>query len=286
MQNNKPSRTAAHVAALRGLGPLLPPSARLVDDPFGAEWTGCGRLRRLAKAMPAAAQQISRPAWRWLLYMQVRTFALDEEVIRFAQSGGRQLVLLGAGLDARALRLRRLGLRVFEIDHPATQAKKRQLLGDVATFVAWDFEHDPLRLLPERLCDLGYRRDERGCVVWEGVTMYLSEIANEETFAMLADLLAADSVVAFTYFAKELLAAPAWPERLVRQFLASCGEPWVFGWEPDRLPAWLAARGFALEHDDTTAALAVRWLPADLAMKVKGDQRRIALARRLAVVVS
>ena len=39
-------------------------------------------------------------------------------------------------------------------------------------------------------------------------------------------------------------------------------------------------------HDDTTAALAVRWLPADLAMKVKGDQRRIALARRLAVVVS
>src|SRR5262249_22026998 len=169
MENDKPSRTAAHVAALRGLGPLLPPSARLVDDPFGAEWTGCGRLRRLAKVVPAAAQRGSRPAWRWLLYMQVRTFALDEEVIRFAQSGGRQLVLLGAGLDARALRLRRLGLQVFEIDHPATQAKKRRLVGDAATFVAWDFERDPLRLLPERLCDLGYRCDERGCVVWEGV---------------------------------------------------------------------------------------------------------------------
>jgi methyltransferase (TIGR00027 family) len=144
---------------------MLPPSARLIDDPWGAEWTGFGRLRRLAQAMPAAAQWLSRPAWRWLIYMQVRTFALDQEVVRFAQAGGRQLVLLGAGLDARALRLRRLGLRVFEVDHPATQARKRELLGDAATFVAWDFEDDPLRLLPGRLCDLGYRRAERGCVV-------------------------------------------------------------------------------------------------------------------------
>jgi O-methyltransferase involved in polyketide biosynthesis len=149
--------------------------------------------------------------------------------------------------------------------------------------VAWDFEHDPLGLLPERLCDLGYQRDERGCVVWEGVTMYLSEAANGAMFAMLADLLAADSAIAFTYFAKELLTAPGWQERWMRQFVASRGEPWVFGWEPDRLPGWLAARGFALEHDDTTAALAARWLPAALAAKLKEDKRRIALARRRAV---
>ena len=141
MQNDKPSRTAEHVAALRGLGALLPLSARLIDDPWGAQWTGCGRLRRLAQAMPAAGQWLSRPAWRWLLYMQVRTFALDQEVVGFAEVGGRQLVLLGAGLDARALRLRSLGLRVFEIDHPATQARKRELVGDAATFAAWDFEH-------------------------------------------------------------------------------------------------------------------------------------------------
>jgi len=280
MKHGRPSRTAEHVAALRGLGVLLPPSARLIDDPWGAEWTGCGRLRRLAAVTPALAQRVSRPMWRWLLYMQVRTFALDQEVVRFAQAGGRQLVLLGAGLDARALRLRSLGLRVFEVDHPATQAKKRRLVGDAATFVAWDFERDPVRWLPKRLCDLGYQPEERGCVVWEGVTMYLSEAANAATFAMVADLLSADSVVAFTYFSKELLAASAWRDRLMRQFVASHGEPWVFGWEPDRLPAWLAARGFTLEHDDTTMALALRWLPADFAAKLNEDQRRIALARR------
>jgi methyltransferase (TIGR00027 family) len=286
MKPGRPSRTAEHVAALRGLGPLLPPPARLIDDPLGAEWTSYGWLRRLAAMMPAAAQRLSRPMWRWLLYMQVRTYALDQEVVRFAESGGRQLVLLGAGLDVRALRLRHLGLRVFEIDHPATQVriqnKKRQLAGDAATFVAWDFEHDPLERLPQRLGDLGYRRDERGCAVWEGVTMYLSEAANAATFAMLADLLSPGSIVAFTYFAKELLASTGWRDRLMRQFVARHGEPWIFGWEPERLPAWLAAHGFALEHDDSTVALAAQWLPSNLAARLKEDQRRIVLARRSA----
>jgi methyltransferase (TIGR00027 family) len=282
MRRDQPSRTAAHVAALRGLGVLLPPQARLVDDPFGAFWTGYGRLRRLAEVMPAAAQRLSWPLWRWLLYMQVRTFALDQEVVRFAQAGGRQLVLLGAGLDARALRLRDLGLHVFEIDHPATQARKRQLAGEAATFVAWDFEHDPLERLPARLCDVGYQRADRACVVWEGVTMYLSEAANAATFAMLADLLAPDSVVAFTYFTKQLLQAPALRERFIRRFVARRGEPWVFGFEPDALPAWLAARGFSLERDAATAALAAQWLPAAFAARLNEDQRRIALARRTA----
>lgn len=281
MRNDKPSRTAAHVAALRGLGALLPPCAQLVDDPWGAEWTGLGRLRRLAKAMPAAGQLMSRPAWRWLLYMQVRTFALDQDVVRFAAAGGRQLVLLGAGLDARALRLRGLGLQVFEVDHPATQGRKRELARDAATFVACDFERDALRHLPGELCNLGYQREERGCVVWEGVSMYLSEAANTETFAMLADLLAADSVVAFSYFSKAQLQAAAKRERLIRQAVARWGEPWRFGFEPDLLAGWLAARGFALEHDETTATLAARWLPAHLAAKLKGDQRRVALACRI-----
>src|SRR5262249_48259492 len=151
-----------------------------------------------------------------------------------------------------------------EIDHPATQARKRRLVepgtagvapacsasekeragrprsqvaGDAATFLARDFEHDPVGQLPQRLSELGYRCEERGCVVWEGVTMYLTEAANAAMFAMLADLLAADSIVVFTYFSRELLHAPALGERLIRQFVASRGEPWVFGWEPDLLPA-------------------------------------------------
>jgi O-methyltransferase involved in polyketide biosynthesis len=111
--------------------------------------------------------------------------------------------------------------------------------------------------------------------------MYLSEAANAATFAMLADLLNPGSIVAFTYFAKDLLAATGWRDRLMRQFVARHGEPWIFGWEPERLPSWLAARGFALEHDKSTVALAAQWLPPELAKRLQ-DQRRIALARRQA----
>jgi methyltransferase (TIGR00027 family) len=280
MRANKPSRTAEHVAALRRLGTLLPAPARLVDDPWGAEWTGHVRLRRLAETMPVVAQWLSWPAWKWLLYMQVRTFALDQDVVRFAQSGGKQLVLLGAGFDARALRLQELGLRVFEVDHPATQARKRPLVGNSATLVAWDFEHDTLRKLPARLFEVGYQLGERGCVVWEGVSMYLSEGAIEETFAMLHELLTDDSVLAFTYFSLERLQTMSWRERFIRRAVARGGEPWRFGWETDALPAWLATRGCALEHDDPTATLAARWLPEKFAIRLQEDQRRIAMATR------
>jgi methyltransferase (TIGR00027 family) len=212
--------------------------------------------------------------------MQVRTFALDRAVTEFAESGGRQLVLLGAGLDARALRLRHLGLRVFEVDHPATQRAKRPLTGDAATLVPCDFEHDPLRLLPARLAEAGYRPGERACVVWEGVSMYLSETAIEETFAMLRELLPGGSVLAFTYFSLERLRGMTWLDRSIRRYVARRGEPWRFGWDPRALPAWLSVRGFALEYDDTIATLAPRWLPGKFAALLRDDLRRIALASR------
>jgi len=280
MKADRPSRTAEYVAALRGLGVLLPAAGRLVDDPWGAAWTDNERLRRLGESAPRLAGWLSRPAWGWLLYMQVRTYALDRAVEAFAQGGGKQLVLLGAGLDARALRLRGLGLRVFEVDHPATQGRKRALVGDAATLVPWDFERDPLRQLPARLAEQGLRIQERACVVWEGVTMYLSEAAIEESFAMLQELLCPGSVLAFTYFALGASGLPTLDQRLTKRFVAQAGEPWRFGWETVSLPAWLRQRGFTLQSDDATAALGERWLPPDLAKRVKPDQRRIAVAVR------
>jgi methyltransferase (TIGR00027 family) len=277
---DRDSRTAGHVAALRGLGVLLPQAGRLIDDPYGAAWSGWGRLRRFALKMPVLAAALSRPLWRWLLYMQVRTFALDREIERFAGAGGRQLVLLGAGLDARALRLSHLGLKMFEVDHPATQLRKRRVAGDAATFVPFDFERDPLEELPGRLATLGWRTGEAGCVVFEGVTMYLSEDANAKTFAMLKDLLAPGSVIAFTYFTAALVTAPGLGPRMLRRFLTNAGEPWLFGWDPNALPVWLAARGFALERAVSTVEVAGAVLPGGLARRLREDQRRIARARR------
>jgi methyltransferase (TIGR00027 family) len=280
VHETRASRTAEYVATTRGLGSLLPRAAQLIDDPWGAEWTGSAGLRRVGSWVPALGAWLSRPAWRWLLYMQVRTHALDEVVRRYAQRGGRQLVLLGAGLDARAIRLKGLGLRVFEVDHPATHERKRAVIGDASTLVAWDFERSPLRDLPARLREVGYVPGDAGCVLWEGVTMYLSEEAIDDSVRMMGDLLAPGSQLAFTYFAPAFLENPSTTTRLVRKLVAHRGEPWRFAWEPSALPGWLKDRGFALESDDQTGELAGRYLPEEFARRVELDHRRIAVARR------
>jgi methyltransferase (TIGR00027 family) len=280
MRANRSSRTAEYVAAMRGLGTLLPPEAQLIDDPWGARWTGSEGLRKIAARAPQLSEWLSRPAWKELLYMQVRTHALDEAVRRFARAGGRQLVLFGAGLDARALRLRELGLKVFEVDHPATHGRKREVIGEASTLVAWDFEKDPLRELPDRLAREGYVRDAIGCVLWEGVTMYLSAEAIEDSVAMLRELLAPGSTLALTYFGRERLDRPSVRTRLVQRFVARQGEPWTFGWKPSELAAWMQERGFALESDDDSSDLAHEYLPADFAKRVKIEHRRIAIARK------
>lgn len=278
MRDTQASRTAHQVALMRGLGSLLPPEAQLVDDPWGATWTGNDRWRRLAQAAPPVLRAVTRPGWPWLLYMQVRTFALDEAVRRFVTAGGRQLVILGAGLDARAVRLKSLGLRVFEVDHPATQAEKRGLIGDASTLVEWDFEKNPLRELPDKLASSGLRRDEPVCVIWEGVTMYLTEAAIDETFSMLRTLFVPDSVLAFTYFDRARLDRPSLGVRLLARRVARGGEPWRFGWHPGELPGWLAKRGFALQSDEDAATLAKAWMPGAIAARMKADGRRIAVA--------
>ena len=60
--------------------------------------------------------------------------------------------------------------------------------------------------------------------------------------------------------------------------VATFGEPWVFGWEPGELPAYLAARGFTLDRDIALAAAARDLLPPAYAALVGKEDRRFSLA--------
>jgi methyltransferase (TIGR00027 family) len=128
------SATAAYVAARGALAQFLPAEARLAADPLGWRFAppAVRRLRPLAERFPSATGRllVASPLGRLLSWMQLRTRAIDDLVLAFAARGGRQIVLLGAGYDCRAVRLapRLPGARWFEIDHPATQARKRALL--------------------------------------------------------------------------------------------------------------------------------------------------------------
>jgi len=167
MRDDAPSRTAQWVAAGRGMGRLLPAAVRIADDPYGLAFAS-PRIARLIErardARPDRAHAVARvPGLSlWIAYMQVRTRLIDDAVRGFVAAGGRQLVVLGAGYDCRALRLTELaGARVMEVDHPATQRHKRAVLDRLGVhapvqYLAWDFETHPMDDLPGALADAGH----------------------------------------------------------------------------------------------------------------------------------
>src|SRR4051812_11672401 len=290
MRDDAPSRTAQWVAAARGMGRLLPEAVRIADDPYGLAFASPSIARlvdRTRDTRPDRALTIARvPGLSlWIAYMQVRTRLIDDAVRAFAADGGRQVVVLGAGYDCRALRLPELGgAQVFEVDHPATQGHKRAVLDRLAArspalYLAWDFETHPMDDLPGALADAGHDPAAPTLTIWEGVTMYLTEAAIDASLRAIATWSAAGSELALTYMTRRRLQRSV-ALRAVRAVVRSLGEPFRFGWEPDELPGYLAARGFARTSDVSTADSAHRLLPHGLAAQIVQTDR-VAIARRV-----
>jgi methyltransferase (TIGR00027 family) len=285
MREDEPSETAAWVAAFRGLAPWLPEGGQLASDPFGLEFAPRGG--GLLVALPARAPWVARLLLsrgmlaRMMLWLQVRTRALDDHLRAFARAGGRQLVLLGAGFDCRASRFtgELRGGRVFEIDHPATQRRKREVLARLGApslpteFVAWNFEQHPASELPAHLASIGLDAAQPTFTIWEGVTPYLTEPAIAATVHAVREWSRAPgSQLGFTYIEPQSI------KRSWRRLVSALGEPWRFGWEPAQVAPWMAAHGMRLVADESDADLARRYLPERLWARLGEPGRHVALA--------
>ena len=184
-----------------------------------------------------------------------RTTFYDRTVERYLPAID-QLVVLGAGFDTRAYRLP-AGSRVrcFEIDEPATQAFKRQVLRDAGidasrvTFVPADFEQDDWM---EKLVDAGFDPARRSLFTWESVSMYLDRAAVESTLRKIAGT-APGTAVAFDYVSTELIHSKSLFWRYARVIIKATGEPWKFGIDNtppvrERVAEFLASCGLVLEE--------------------------------------
>jgi methyltransferase (TIGR00027 family) len=294
MKPERPSLTAAFVAACRGLAPLLPERARLVTDPYGLRVLGplaeatVDALSRAPAPLRTLAWGPMLPMLPWAIYMQVRTRVLDDALRRFLAEGGAQVVILGAGFDARAWRLGdSLGdTVVYEVDHPATGRAKRARFGEQhrVRALSFDFERDALSSLPERLEALGHRREAPTFTLWEGVTMYLTEQAFEATLGAVRDYSAPRSKLAFNYVDRAIVERPSFAARAVSAIVSAVGEPFKLGFTPPTLASLLARYGLAVEEDLGFDEHAARLLPEPWARVVRAG-RRIAVAERTATAV-
>ena len=260
MKEGQGSRTAEYMALFRALESSLPAERRLFHDPLARDFLGpsLAVVARLAR-FPGFRDLVPRIIdYRWpgaRSSAVARTRFIDDAVGPALEEQIKQFVVLGAGFDSRAYRLR--GLRkitVFEVDHPDTLRRKRSALGRALAVVP---EH--VRLVPtdfnqgdleQAMAAAGYRESSSTFFLWEGVTNYLTEAAVDATLRWCARA-APGSQLLFTYVERAVLENPQsfFGTKKLFATLEAAGEKWTWGIEPSVLPEFLAQRGLSLEQD-------------------------------------
>jgi methyltransferase (TIGR00027 family) len=167
------------------------------------------------------------------------------------------------------------GVKVFEVDHPATQGDKRAHVAElppangIVSFVSIDFERESLDAVLERA---GHDRSSPTCWIWEGVVMYLTRDAMRATLAGIAGRSAAGSTLIVNYHTIH--------RRLfMRLMFRLIGEPQISAWTPEEMAADLRSVGFVVREDSGMADWNVRFAQSKAKVE-RGSYMRIAIARR------
>jgi methyltransferase (TIGR00027 family) len=252
------SITAEAVCFFRALEQTRPPSRRIVDDPFAARMLS-PTLASLA-AMPAVRKSIAATGTAAIgglqRFVAARHRIIDERMLEFVARGGSHVVILGAGYDTRAWRLADAlrGVVVAELDFPATQARKRNLIARQRiptpamappTFVPIDFEQ---QRLGDVLANAGYQGDAPVFFIWEGVTMYLDPATVTATLDALARAGGAGSELIFDAWSAPTGSGLAAIRRFASGGLRFVGEPLKFSLAPQAASAMLQGSGWQLER--------------------------------------
>jgi methyltransferase (TIGR00027 family) len=186
MQEGLPSRTALGAASHRAAHQVLERGA-IFADPLAARILGPDAEAAIRDAQADPSRR------RLRLFIAARTRFAEDALAEAVARGDRQLVVLGAGLDTYAYRAPEgSGLRIFEVDHPATQAWKRRRLAEASipvpgslTFAPVDFERESLS---EGLAAAGLDPALQTFFTWLGVVPYLTEQAVFSTLSYIAGL--------------------------------------------------------------------------------------------------
>lgn len=250
--DNGPSRTALATAYARAYHQITdrPP---IFADSFAVPLlgvTGDELTEMSSRAGDEVGAVISDRGRR--LFFATRSRVAEDAITAAVAAGTRQVVILGAGLDTFAYRNQNSDLRVFEIDHPATQAWKQHRLAeagiDIPTTVSLvpvDFETQDLAT---ELEFAAFVRTEPAVFVWLGVIFYLTPSAARATLEYIAGQAQPVEVI-FDYLESASTDEDRAHLRARAKRLAAAGEPFVSYFTPDEMARLLHTLGFAAIED-------------------------------------
>jgi methyltransferase (TIGR00027 family) len=277
VREGRPSFTAGAVSAARGVAGVDDVASTLLPAPFGAL---LATIEQLTAWSPGVARAVNLASFGLVDHNELRTAAIDAALGEALSDGVDQLVILGAGLDARAWRLDALDrTTVFEVDHPSTQAYKRariatrRPLAKEVRFVAVDFEKDSLTDSLERA---GHDVAKRTMWIWEGVTPYLDRVAIRATLAVLGARSAGGSRIAVTYATPRATPLGPFVTNAALRVFAAFGEPIRGTLEPREMGGELDTVGFTLASDRGPR----EWPGAGAHMRILLVDERLAVAMR------
>jgi methyltransferase (TIGR00027 family) len=258
MKKTQASMTAQGIAIARVFESEKPAGERICYDPLARQLISPFYLL-LGKLFAAAGE---RKGPGVIGFLVARCRFMDDYLQECIDAGIQQLVILGAGLDSRAYRFEKLKghIKVFEVDHPATQVVKqnklRKIFGNIpehVTFVPVDFNEETL----QKLFDFGYQQKLKTLFIWEGVVHYLTPEAVDRTLEFVMKNSGSGSSIIFDYLYLSALNASHKRrdiERMqrVRRFT---GEGLTFGIEEGQVEAFLQKRRFNQIKNVTSADL-------------------------------
>jgi len=291
MKFNTASRTAQYMALFRAIESNRQKNRRLFYDPFAIRFLDKD-LKLLANLSRAPILQDVIPTVIHLNGMGAissgiaRTKYIDDKLEMTIREGIKQVIILGAGFDTRALRLSSLqDILVLEIDHPSTSNFKIARLGYSLQSLPPNVSYYQIDLQEQTLDEMADRYkinfDLPTTILWEGVTNYLSAESVSQTFQFTRKF-SKGLYIIFTYVDKKVLETPESFEGTQKLFkrLKQDEEMWTFGFFPEELPSYLKRYDLSLIEDVNATEYRKRYMPKRKSISKGYEFYRIAYARR------
>ena len=262
--------TAQGVAKQRLIESLAKPDRRIIYDPYAKNFVlGANIIKLMGHRLSVWLGNKIIPGMHEHLIS--RTRYIDDLIEKSTFANIEQYVILGAGYDSRAHRLKLPSkLKIFEVDQSEVQELKRLRLPDNVpnresiTYVDIDFNHQSLK---EQLINVGFDQNKSTIFTLEGVSQYISREALDATLKEVADLNPNSNSKIFISYVNKLLkedskacfgkgySKPEKAVSFITNSAAKMGEPWISFYSAEEIESILSQNNFTLIENKTLADL-------------------------------